>query len=240
MKLVVYGPNRRLGVVHDDLVIDVNGVGAKYLAEVVGDQQAVETAAAVTPDELGAFIEAGERGIETVQRAVEHLTRDASTQLGLRSELLAYPLSGVKLNAPYPRRTRIMMAGGNYVIHSAGMTRSGDGPAPTLQELYEQSRKRGIWGFYCFPENAAGPDEDIVYPSRTDRLDYEGEVAVILGMKGKDIAADKAAPYFWGYLLQNDISAPHDAACAGPPAVELPAIEELRRFDCRGAVRRGG
>jgi len=42
---------------------------------------------------------------------------------------------------------------------------------------------------------------------RTDRLGYEGEVAVILGCKSKDVAADKAAPYFWGYLLQNDISA---------------------------------
>jgi acylpyruvate hydrolase len=101
-----------------------------------------------------------------------------------------------------------MMAGGNYVIHSAGMSfRGGAGPAPSMQEIYEQSRSKGIWGFYCFPENAAGPGDDIIYPARTDRLDYEGEVAVILGRRGKDIGADKASPYFWGYLLQNDVSA---------------------------------
>jgi acylpyruvate hydrolase len=101
-----------------------------------------------------------------------------------------------------------MMAGGNYVAHSQGM--SGRGPAGermSLDEVYRSARQRGIWGFYCFPENAAGPGDDIFYPARTDRLDYEGEVAVILGRKGKDIAADKAEAYYWGYMLQNDISA---------------------------------
>jgi len=207
MKLVVYGPGKRVGFVQDDQVFDVNGACTKYLGESQGERLPYEMAAAVAPDELGSFIEAGERAIEITLRAVEHLLQRAATQTGLNGEPLVQPLSEVKLHAPYARRARIMMAGGNYVIHSAGMTRSGDGPPPTLQELYEQSRKRGIWGFYCFPENAAGPGEDIVYPSRTDRLDYEGEVAVILGLKGKDIAVDKAALYFWGYLLQNDISA---------------------------------
>jgi len=88
-------------------------------------------------------------------------------------------------------------------VHSQGMSDRG----ATLQELFDGARKRGIWGFYCFPENAAGPDEEIIYPSRTDRLDYEGEVAVIIGRRGKDLKAEKAEPYFWGYMLQNDVSA---------------------------------
>jgi acylpyruvate hydrolase len=206
MKLVVYGPERRLGIVQGEQVIDVNGACAKRLHEALNERRPAEMAAVAAPGELGAFIEAGERAKDEALRAVEHVI-NASSQMGLQDEQLVFPLAEVKLHAPYPRRTRIMMAGGNYVIHSAGMTRSGDGPPPTLEELYKQSRERGIWGFYCFAENAAGPDEDVIYPSRTDRLDYEGEVAVILGRKGKDIAADKAAPYFWGYLLQNDISA---------------------------------
>ncbi len=207
MKLVVYGPARRLGLVQDGSVIDVSGAYARYLGETLGERRPYEMAAATAPEELGAFIESGERAIEAATRGAEHMMQRAAERVGLNGEQIVFPLGDVKLQAPYARRARIMMAGGNYVIHSAGMTRSGDGPAPTLQELYDQSRQRGIWGFYCFPENAAGPDEDVVYPSRTDRLDYEGEVAVILGLKGKDIAADKAAPYFWGYLLQNDISA---------------------------------
>jgi len=72
----------------------------------------------------------------------------ASERTGLNGEPIVFPLDEVKLQAPYARRSRIMMAGGNYVIHSAGMSGSGDGSAPTLQELYDQSRQRGIWGFY--------------------------------------------------------------------------------------------
>jgi 2-keto-4-pentenoate hydratase/2-oxohepta-3-ene-1,7-dioic acid hydratase in catechol pathway len=195
VKLVVYGPQKRLGAVESDNVIDLNSAFASYLAS-IGEPLPSASADAMVPNELGAFIEAGERGIEAAQRAVDHAK--ASDQPGL-----VMPLGRVKLHAPYSRRCRIMMAGGNYVVHSQGMT----GRGQTLEELYNASRTRGIWGFYCFPENAAGPDEPIIYPSRTDRLDYEGEVAVIIGKKGKDIAAKDAAPYFWGYMLQNDVSA---------------------------------
>jgi len=85
--------------------------------------------------------------------------------------------------------------------------RGASGERMTLDDVYQQSRAKGIWGFYCFPENAAGPDEDLMYPARTDRLDYEGEVTVILGKAGKDIKPSEAPAYYWGYMLQNDISA---------------------------------
>jgi 2-keto-4-pentenoate hydratase/2-oxohepta-3-ene-1,7-dioic acid hydratase in catechol pathway len=208
MRLVVYGPHRRLGYVQEERVIDISGAFAKYAVEVMGDRLPYEVAAATVPAELARFIEAGERATDGAQRAVEYLARQAGDHRGVQGETIIELLSNVKLHAPYAQRARIMMAGGNYVIHSAGMSyRGGEGPAPSMQEIYEQSRSRGIWGFYCFPENAAGPGEDIIYPSRTDRLDYEGEVAVILGRSGKDIAAKDAAPYFWGCILQNDVSA---------------------------------
>ena len=233
MKLVVYGPARRLGLVQDGLVVDVSWACARYLGEALGERRPYEMAAAAAPEELGAFIEAGERAIEAAARGVEHVIQRGE-RTGLNGEPIVFPLGEVKLHAPYARRCRIMMAGGNYVIHSAGMTRSGDGPPPTLEELYRQSRERGIWGFYCFPENAAGPDEDIVYPSRTDRLDYEGEVAVVLGRKGKDIAADRAEPYFWGYLLQNDISARTTL-----PAPDHPQSSFMRSKNFDGSIAAG-
>jgi 2-keto-4-pentenoate hydratase/2-oxohepta-3-ene-1,7-dioic acid hydratase in catechol pathway len=206
MRLVVHGPNRRLGAVEGDRVVDLNAACAAYLAS-QGERLAYEMAAATVPDELGAFIEAGDRGVEGAAKAVEFVSQGNDT--GPRGERLVEALSSVKLHAPYARRARIMMAGGNYAIHSLGMSyRSAEGGAPpTLEHVYNEARKRGIWGFYCFPENAVGPDEDIIYPSRTDRLDYEGEVAVIIGKRGKDIRAEDADPYLWGCFLQNDVSA---------------------------------
>jgi 2-keto-4-pentenoate hydratase/2-oxohepta-3-ene-1,7-dioic acid hydratase in catechol pathway len=208
MKLAIYGPERKVGAVQGDEVIDLNFAYAKYLAEIQNEPLPYEMAAAVVPAGLDAFILSGERAIEGATRAVEHLTSRASDRKGVRGERLIEALSDVKIHAPYANRTRIMMAGGNYAIHSQGMSGRGpNGEKMPLEEVYAAARKRGIWGFYCFPENAVGPGEDIIYPARTDRLDYEGEIAVILGRKGKDISATDASTYYWGYMLQNDVSA---------------------------------
>lgn len=195
------------GALESDQVIDLNCAYANYVGETQNEPLPYELAAAIVPAELGSFIESGTRALEGAERAIEYLTRRASNQRGLRGERLIASLSDVKLHAPYARRARIMMGGGNFVIHSQGMGRGADGQRISLEELYHQSRQRGIWGFYCFPENAAGPDEDVSYPGRTDRLDYEGEVAVVLGKQGKDIPASEGKDYIWGYLLLNDISA---------------------------------
>jgi len=208
VKLVVFGPDRKLGALQDDQVVDLNFAYAKYLGETQNEPLPYEMAAAIVPSELGAFIESGARAVEGAQRAVEYLQSRAADRRGLRGERLIEARAEVKLHAPYARRARIMMAGGNFVIHSQGMSlRGADGERMSLDDVYKQSRAKGIWGFYCFPENAAGPDEEVVYPARTDRLDYEGEVAVVLGKKGKDIRASAGKDYIWGYMLQNDISA---------------------------------
>ena len=235
MQLVVYGPNRRLGVIHDDLVVDIAGAFAKYAYEVMDDRLPYEVAAASAPDELGKFIEAGERATVNTQQAIEYLSRRAFDHLGVNRELVAFQQSAVKLHAPYAKRARIMMAGGNYVIHSAGMSyRTGEGAPPSMQEIYEQSRAKGIWGFYCFPENAAGPGEPIIYPGRTDRLDYEGEVAVIIGQRGKDVSADQAEPYFWGYFLQNDVSARTNVGGADNPQSSFARNKNFDTSICAG------
>lgn len=207
MRLVVYGPGRRLGVLEGDQVVDVNGAYAKYLAEAQDEPFPYELAGVIVPGELGAFITSGERALEGVTRAVEHLTRRASDQTGLRGERLVEPIAGVKLHAPLARRVRLMMAGSNYPVHTQGAQRGAAGELKPLDEVKAEMRRIGIRGFFSFIENCVGTDADVVYPSRTDRLDYEGEIAVIIGKKGKDIKADRAKDHFWGYMLLNDISA---------------------------------
>jgi len=208
VKLVVYGPDRRLGALDDDGVIDLNSAYARYLKERENEPLPYEMAAAIVPAELGAFIESGQRALDGAQRAIEHVVQERAEARGLRGERLIEPRSEVKIHAPYARKARIMMAGGNYIVHSQGMSlRGADGERMGLDDVYKQSRAKGIWGFYCFPENAAGPDEDVIYPARTDRLDYEGEIAVILGKAGKDISASTAPAHYWRYMLLNDISA---------------------------------
>ena len=68
MRLVVFGPERKLGVLHDDQVIDVNAGYAKYLSEVRNEPFAYEMASAIAPAELGDFILSGDRALEAVEQ----------------------------------------------------------------------------------------------------------------------------------------------------------------------------
>lgn len=52
-----------------------------------------------------------------------------------------------------------------------------------------------------------GPDEPIVKPSFVKELDYEAELAVVIGRKGKNITIEKAEKHIFGYTCFNDVSA---------------------------------
>ncbi len=52
-----------------------------------------------------------------------------------------------------------------------------------------------------------GDREDIVYPGASARVDYEGELAVVIGRKAKDVAEEAAAGYIFGFTIMNDVTA---------------------------------
>ncbi len=61
--------------------------------------------------------------------------------------------------------------------------------------------------YFTNPTTVFGPDDEIQKPSYTQALDYELEVAAIIGKPGKDIPADKAAEHIFGFTIMNDWSA---------------------------------
>jgi 2-keto-4-pentenoate hydratase/2-oxohepta-3-ene-1,7-dioic acid hydratase in catechol pathway len=80
------------------------------------------------------------------------------------------------------------------------------GETVTAQQMYEKVRSTGMWGFWKVGRDTVGTDEEVMYPSRTQRMDYEGEVAVILGKAGKDVSQAQARDMVWGVTLLNDWS----------------------------------
>ena len=57
------------------------------------------------------------------------------------------------------------------------------------------------------PDTVIGPGEDIPWPSYSDYLDCELELAAVIGRQGRNIAAENAADYIFGYTIWNDVSA---------------------------------
>lgn len=61
--------------------------------------------------------------------------------------------------------------------------------------------------YFCNHTPIYGPNDTIPYPAGSDALDYELEVACVIGREGRDIPADKAEEYIFGYMIYNDWSA---------------------------------
>src|SRR5579875_1207115 len=194
MRLVVYGLNKRVGVLKDNSIIDLSGAYAKYLREARGETQAENLAAVIVPPDLAKLIEGGRHALDEAQKALDHLAH-AKDQNAINGAKLVYAANAVKIHAPRPAGTRIACAGSNFTSHRERMTvRSG-----------REIRPPFIWGFWKISD-PIGPDDEMIYPARCTRLDYEGELAIILGKGGKDLKPSQLKESVWGVTLFCDWS----------------------------------
>jgi 2-keto-4-pentenoate hydratase/2-oxohepta-3-ene-1,7-dioic acid hydratase in catechol pathway len=124
----------------------------------------------------------------------------AQARAALEQAAAAQPLHAVKLLAPIPRPPMdVVCLGMNYVEHA-----------------YESMRAKGLEPslpphpvfFTKAATSVCGPGDDIpLDPDVTQALDYEVELAYIIGRAGKNIARGQAMQYIFGYTVINDVSA---------------------------------
>jgi 2-keto-4-pentenoate hydratase/2-oxohepta-3-ene-1,7-dioic acid hydratase in catechol pathway len=109
---------------------------------------------------------------------------------------LHIPLESVKLLAPVPRPEKnIFCIGKNYAEHAIEMGSADDIPEHPMV-------------FTKAPTTVVGPNSTVLSHSEiTDQLDYEGELAVIIGKQGRGISREEALDYVFGYTILNDITA---------------------------------
>jgi 2-keto-4-pentenoate hydratase/2-oxohepta-3-ene-1,7-dioic acid hydratase in catechol pathway len=192
LKIVIFD-DQRLGVLEEDRVVDLRQALAAATADAGRPDPERSADERLGPD-LSGFVGGGQAALEAAEEALEFANRQPE-RAGL-----THPVDGVTLQAPWPRR-RIACAGGNYADHLAGMQGGG-----SLDDLRRQVREEGQWGFWKVPSEPLGSGGEIPYPKRTAYLDYEGEVAVVVGKRGKDIPAARFGEYVFGVTLLNDVS----------------------------------
>ena len=205
MRIVVFGPSRRTGALRDGMVVDLCGAYAKYAFEKNGEARPVQLAEALVPSDLAHFIEGGTRTLEQAEAALDYLFGQAQYREDRRGMPLVHPIDEVRLHAPKPARSRIACAGGNFADHAAAMAEKMTGK-PFTGDARAHIRNAGIWGFWKVLRDVAGPDGEVIYPKKANRLDYEGELAIVLGKRGADIKAREARDYIWGVTLLGDWS----------------------------------
>jgi fumarylacetoacetate (FAA) hydrolase len=130
------------------------------------------------------LIQAGEAGLERVRKL-----KDTSR----------VPLPEARLHAPISRPTTLRDA---YAFESHVKTAS----ANRGREVPEEWYKYPIF-YFTNPANIYGPDDDIPYPAYTQALDYELEIAAVIGKPGRDIRPEDAPSHIFGYTIFNDWSA---------------------------------
>ena len=103
----------------------------------------------------------------------------------------ALDLAAVRLLAPVPRPGKILAIGLNYADHIA--------------ETGMQTPAHQIW--FTKPGTAVnGPYDDIAIPRGSTMTDYEVELVVVIGKRGRHIAKEDAAGHVFGYCVGNDVS----------------------------------
>ena len=110
----------------------------------------------------------------------------------------------VRLLAPIPRpRRNVFCVGWNYSEHFAeGARLRAETAAPGQQEVPEYPAL-----FSKNPATVTGPDAPIWFPSpHSEQLDWECELAVIVGRPGVDLSEDGAMEHVFGYTCANDVS----------------------------------
>lgn len=115
--------------------------------------------------------------------------------------LITYPITDIKLCTPIKRPIHdIICLGVNYQSH-----------LEETKESFSKGNFKEPQKTIYFSKRAAktiGPDDFIIsHADIDDQLDYEAELAVIIGAEGTDIPKDKAGDYIFGYTIINDISA---------------------------------
>ena len=128
------------------------------------------------------FLSAGEAAAGEAQRLVREAPQGSVVNM-----------SGLRLLPPVPRPGKIIAIGLNYRDHQI---ESGAKEAPKSPMIFAK-----------FTSSIAAAEDPIVIPTGDPQVDYEAELAVVVGKRGKSVSEENALSYVAGYMPLNDVSA---------------------------------
>lgn len=204
MKLVSFqvrtpvGSFVRVGALRGQTIIDLNMAYARVLAD-QKEAQPYRLANAMVPSTMLELLEGGDSAMAAARQGFDHAVMRGETIQGPEGETILYRQDNVQIMAPVPNppSLRDFIA---FEEHIAATSKKRGQPIPPewyKAPAYYKGNHRTI----------IGPDEDLPWPLETTKLDYELELACVIGRKGKDIPERDAPGYIAGYTIMNDFSA---------------------------------
>lgn len=169
------------GVPHLGLVLDGRIINVAAAAASLG--------LSAVPDDLTGFIADGTSALDAARAVASHVDGDATA---------GAPLDDVHLLAPIPRPARnVVCVGLNYADHVAESKSVAGSDAPAYPVFFTKP-----------PSCVIGPGAEIPWHGHVSTaIDWEVELAVIIGREGRDIPEARALDYVFGYTVANDVTA---------------------------------
>jgi 2-keto-4-pentenoate hydratase/2-oxohepta-3-ene-1,7-dioic acid hydratase in catechol pathway len=186
MKLVTFQKKGepRLGIVSGEWVVDAQEALRFFRRKTVATLPTSDTA------DLRAFLATGRRGLLALKK-VEVLAR-ALAQDKRAMAAIAMPLAKTKFLAPILNPQKIICVGQNYRDHCLEQ----NAPIPERPIIFTK-----------FQTCLNGHNAPILKPAATQQLDFEAELAFVIGKRGKLIAEEKAMEHVAGYMIFHDVTA---------------------------------
>jgi acylpyruvate hydrolase len=183
MKLVTYknGFKSRIGIIDGENVIDIKSA-YEFITAHTPQQSRIPI-----PYDMVSFLSLGDEGLITAQKLHESIKKNPPL-----SDEIIIPLNKVKLQAPIPKPGKIICVGLNYLNH----IKEGNSSIPKEPVLFGK-----------YANAVIGPDEAIRIPSVSNQIDYEAELAFVIGKSAYRVDKLSAMDYVAGYVNFNDVSA---------------------------------
>lgn len=215
------GPIRRVGAAIDGRLVDLAAGFAAHLDRTDAGSDAARLAAALFPPDMVQVLGGGGFVRALTDRAIEAALR-AGEALGVRT---TYALDEVRLLAPVAR-PRVLRDFLTFEGHMKGAFTALGRDVPPL--WYE------VPAYYKGdPDTVVGPGAEVPIPSYCRQFDFELELAVVIGRRGRNISRADAAQYIAGYTIWNDFSARDQQMREGPLGM---GPSKAKDFDCGNAV----
>jgi acylpyruvate hydrolase len=174
----------RIGFIDRDNIVDLQETYQNMLLDTDRVDEAY-TYQSLLPSNPDTFFSLGAIGLSRAKESYDYYVNQPSKVSPYKREQLI-------LGPPVPNPSKIICIGTNYADHVAEMKSS----IPEYPVLFAK-----------FTNALIGPDDDIEKSPLTEKLDYEVELAVVIGKEAVSVSEQDALEYVAGYTIGNDVSA---------------------------------
>ena len=206
MKLVTFKVHteQRVGALMGDKVVDLNSAYALKLKE-EGILKPRRKADALIPSCMIGFLEGGKESKKAAMEALAYAEKNPEA-VGLDEPKLVMCQCTAKLQAPVPSPGKLYCVAVNFYDHATERIKDPEARQKEIDRL--KSLKLDVPDVFQKPPSLViGPRDPLIKVKATEKMDYECELAVIIGKEGKYIPKEKAYEYIAGYTIVIDVSA---------------------------------